>query len=105
MHVPQAFEPQWRHTSARKTIFGDALREADAAVGELAPRSILCVSDETVLDPLFAAVSRPFRTVFRGLGAGFWNLEGQMEGTAKKRGKNDVKWARNGLKKVGPMTD
>ena len=33
MHVPQAFEPQWRHTSARKTIFGDALREADAAVG------------------------------------------------------------------------
>ena len=35
MHVPQAFEPQWRHTSARKTIFGDALREADSAVGEL----------------------------------------------------------------------
>ena len=28
-----------------------------------------------------------------------------MEGTAKKRGNNDVKWARNGLKKVGPMTD
>ena len=41
MHVPQAFEPQWRHTSTRKTVFGDALREADAAVGELAPRSIL----------------------------------------------------------------
>ena len=28
-----------------------------------------------------------------------------MEGTAKKRGENDVKWARNGLKKVGSMTD
>ena len=28
-----------------------------------------------------------------------------MEGTAKKRGKNDVRWARNGLKKVGPMTE
>ena len=37
--------------------------------------------------PLFATVSRPFRTVFRGLGAGFWNLGGEMEKVAKKRGK------------------
>lgn len=35
MHVPQAYEPQWTHTSTRKTIFGDALREADAAVGAI----------------------------------------------------------------------
>ena len=71
----------------------------------LAASWILCVCDETVLDPLFAAVSRPFRTVFRGLGAGFWNLGDKKEKTAKKWGKNEVKWARNGLKKVGPMTD
>ena len=64
-----------------------------------------CVSDETVLDPLFSTVSRPFRTVLRGLGAGFWNLGGQMEKMAKKREKTGKKWARNGLKKVGPMTD
>ena len=43
--------------------------------------------------------------MFRGLGAGFWNLEGQTEKTAKEWGKNDVKKARNGLKKVGPITD
>ena len=61
---------------------------------------VLCVCDETVLDPLFATVSRPFRTVLRGLGAGFWNLGGKKEKTAKKWGKNEVKWARNGLKKV-----
>ena len=66
---------------------------------------VLCVCDETVLDPLFATVSRPFRTVFRGLGAGFWNLGGQAEKMAKKRGKTGKKWARNGLKKAGPMTD
>ena len=35
MHVPQAYEPQWMHTSTRKSIFGDALREADAAVGAI----------------------------------------------------------------------
>ena len=70
-----------------------------------ARKRLLCVCDETVLDPLFATVSRPFRTVFRGLGAGFWNLGGQTEKTAKKWGKNEVKWARNGLKKVGPMTE
>ena len=64
-----------------------------------------CGCDETVLDPLFAAVSRPFRTVFRGLGAGFWNLGGQAEKMAKKRERTGEKWARNGLKKVGPMTD
>ena len=67
--------------------------------------ALLCVCDETVLDPLFATVSRPFRTVFRGLGAGFWNLGGQTEKMAKKREKTGEKWARNGLKKVGPMTD
>ena len=44
------------------------------------------------------AVFRPLRTVFRGRGAGFLNL---TEGTAKKRGKNGKKWARNGLKRVG----
>ena len=33
------------------------------------------------------AVFRPFRTVFPGLGAGFLNLGGKMERTAKKRGK------------------
>ena len=63
--------------------------------------SVLCVSDETVLDPLFATVSRPFRTVVWGLGAGFWNLGGQTEKMAKKREKTGKKWARNGLKKVG----
>ena len=47
------------------------------------------------------AVFRPFRTVFSGLGAGFLNLAGQTERTAKKRGKNGEKWARNGLKRVG----
>ena len=47
------------------------------------------------------AVFRPFRTVFPGLGAGFLNLAGQTERTAKKRGKNEQKWARNGLKRVG----
>ena len=57
------------------------------------------------MDPLFSTVSRPFRTVFRGLGAGFWNLGGQTEKMAKKREKTGEKWARNGLKKVGPMTD
>ena len=55
--------------------------------------------------PLFSTVSRPFRTVFRGLGAGFWNPGGQTEGTAKKREKTGEKWARYGLKKVGPMTE
>jgi hypothetical protein len=35
MHVPHAFEPRWQHTSSRRTIFGDALREADAAVGKI----------------------------------------------------------------------
>ena len=53
----------------------------------------------------FPAVFRPLRTVFRGLGAGFWNLGGQTEKMAKKREKTGGKWARNGLKKVGPMTD
>ena len=67
--------------------------------------TVLCVCDETVLDPLFSTVSRPFRTAFRGLGAGFWNLGSQTEKTAKKREKTEQKWARNGLKKVGPMTD
>ena len=33
------------------------------------------------------AVFRPLRTVFPGLGAGFLNLAGKMERTAKKRGK------------------
>ena len=33
------------------------------------------------------AVFRPFWTVFPGLGAGFLNLGGKTEGTAKKRGK------------------
>ena len=47
------------------------------------------------------AVFRPLRTVFPGLGAGFLNLGGKTEGTAKKRGKNGKKWARNGLKRVG----
>ena len=47
------------------------------------------------------AVFRPLRTVFPGLGAGFLNLGGKTEGTAKKRGKNGEKWARNGLKRVG----
>ena len=47
------------------------------------------------------AVFRPFRTVFPGLGAGFLNLGGKTEGTAKKRGKNEQKWARNGLRRVG----
>ena len=47
------------------------------------------------------AVFRPFRAVFPGLGAGFLNLVGQKEGTAKKRGKNEQKWARNGLRRVG----
>ena len=47
------------------------------------------------------AVFRPFRTVFPGLGAGFLNLGGKMGRTAKKRGKNEQKWARNGLKRVG----
>ena len=70
-----------------------------------AAQHLLCVCDETVLDPLFAAVSRPFRAVFRGLGAGFWNLGGQTEKMAKKREKTGKKWARNGLKKVGPMTE
>jgi len=51
------------------------------------------------------AVFRPLRTVFRGLGAGFWNLGGQTEKMAKKREKTGEKWARNGLKKVGPMTE
>ena len=69
------------------------------------PLTLLCVSDETVLDPLFSTVSRPFRTVFRGLGAGFWNLGGKMEKVAKQRRKTGKKWARSGLKKVGPMTD
>ena len=47
------------------------------------------------------AVFRPLRTVFPGLGAGFLNLGAKTEGTAKKRGKNEQKWARNGLKRVG----
>eukprot|EP01045_Picozoa_sp_COSAG04_P022985 COSAG04_NODE_2670_length_3757_cov_3.001367_2_plen_225_part_00 len=47
------------------------------------------------------AVFRPLRTVFPGLGAGFLNLGGKTERTAKKRGKNEQKWARNGLKRVG----
>ena len=47
------------------------------------------------------AVFRPLRTVFPGLGAGFLNLGEKTEGTAKKRGKNEQKWARNGLKRVG----
>ena len=47
------------------------------------------------------AVFRPFRTVFPGLGAGYLNLGGKMGRTAKKRGKNEQKWARNGLKRVG----
>ena len=48
--------------------------------------------------------ARRFSTVtdrFPGLGAGFLNLAGKTEGTAKKRGKNGGKWARNGLKRVG----
>ena len=49
----------------------------------------------------FPAVFRPFWTVFPGLGAGFLNLGGKTEGTAKKWGKNGKKWARNGLKRVG----
>ena len=47
------------------------------------------------------AVFRPLRTVFRGLGAGFLNLGEKTEGTAKERGKNEQKWARNGLRRVG----
>ena len=47
------------------------------------------------------AVFRPLRTVFPGLGAGFLNLGGKTEGTAKKRGKDGKKWARNDLKRVG----
>ena len=47
------------------------------------------------------AVFRPLRTVFPGLGAGFLNLAGRTERTAKKRGRNEQKWARNGLKGVG----
>ena len=47
------------------------------------------------------AVFRPLRTAFRGLGAGFLNLGEKTEGTAKKRGKNEQKWARNGLRRVG----
>ena len=48
----------------------------------------------------FPAVFRPLRTVFPGLGAGFLNRGGKTGRTAKKRGKNEQKWARNGLKRV-----
>ena len=94
------------HEQAR---IGAAYTLGQAAKGgntdALTALQVLCVSDETVLDPLFATVSRPFRTVFRGLGAGFLNLGAKTRGTAKERGKDEQKWARNGLKKVGPMTD
>ena len=50
---------------------------------------------------VWPAVFRPSRSVFPGLGAGFLNLGGKMGRTAKKRGKNEQKWARNGLKRVG----
>ena len=79
-------------------------RRTSEAAALAVPVAVLCVSDETVLDPPFATVSRPFRTVLRGLGAGFWNIGGQTEKTAKEWERNEVKWARNGLKKVGPMT-
>ena len=102
-----------RHLLDRAAVYGhyEAVTQAvDAAIigfvgGLQTSADIRSVCDETVLDPLFATVSRPFRTVFRGLGAGFWNLGGQTEKMAKKREKTGKKWARNGLKKVGPMTD
>ena len=72
--------------SLSKNVFKNVRRTSEAT-GLAVPVAVLCVSDETVLDPLFSTVSRPFRTVFRGLGAGFWNLGGK---TAKQRGKNDV---------------
>ena len=35
MHVPHAFESRWANSSTTRTIFGDALREVDAAIGSI----------------------------------------------------------------------
>ena len=93
---------------ASPSVDGDFIRNTMhtlAANASWAPAGESHILRSPVLDPLFSTVSRPFRTVFRGLGADFWNLGAKMEKLAKNRGKNDVKWARNGLKKVGPMTE
>ena len=42
---------------------------------------------------------------FSGSWCRFLESWGQDGEDGEKTGKNDVKWARNGLKKVGPMTD
>ncbi len=47
------------------------------------------------------AVFRPLRTVFPGLGAGFLNLAGKTEGTAKKWGKKRAKMGEKWPKKSG----
>ena len=47
-------------------------------------------------------------TLFRGPGfrlGACWNRLVETVKTRKKREKTEKKWARNGLKKVGPMTD
>ena len=48
---------------------------------------------------LFSTVSRPFRTVFRGLAATLRIPGVKTEKTAKKRRKTEQKWARYGLRK------
>ena len=48
---------------------------------------------------------RPFRDRFGPSFGVLVPVSGILASRRRKRGKNDVKWARNGLKKVGPMTD
>ena len=85
-----------------------ALRRRNESQHPLLTRTDTNVTVRLRLIGLGPPVLDRFATVsdrFWGPGAGFWNLEGQMEGTAKKREKTGKKWARYGLKKVGPMTE
>ena len=65
----------------------------------------LSIKNRSAATTLSSAVFDRYGTAPRSFGATFWNPGVKTEKTAKKRRKTEQKWARNGLKKVGPMTD
>ena len=97
----------WLHPSNNYLRINFADRKSDASsdevVGHMTGLTQMYLLRSILMSTwgFLPAVFRPLRTVFPGLGAGFLNLAGKTEGTAKKRGKTGEKWARNGLKRVG----
>ena len=68
MHVPHAFNSKWVNSSTRKTIFGDALREVDDAIG-------------TIIDAVDRSSDMNNTLVFITADNGPWNCKCSLAGS------------------------